>query len=267
MANTPSLVELVDARDRLLVQHKQHEHDSMRALLRHLHRCRPRMKDLAVSQLGRLVSQLAKDNALPPQVRVHAEVLLAQWKRFAAEEGIAPPKQGRSDEEKENTAPNSKASPPVKAQGVHQHRHRPYPQPLHAVAPPPADREPTAGTSQVHLYEEPGRNVIVRRLLEVLSLPLPAGTTPATVDVLEVAKEIEEELHATFSQEHDPENKLLRFGQLRSNLHDNCDLRAAVLCGETPPKKLVHMKAWELGKWEARQNAQLQAKNGAIKSE
>eukprot|EP00668_Euglena_longa_P005139 GGOE01006041.1.p1 GENE.GGOE01006041.1~~GGOE01006041.1.p1 ORF type:complete len:228 (+),score=64.06 GGOE01006041.1:31-714(+) len=227
MANTPSLVELVDARDRLLVQHKQHEHDSMRALLRHLHRCRPRMKDLAVSQLGRLVSQLAKDNALPPQVRVHAEVLLAQWKRFAAEEGIAPPKQGRSDEEKENTAPNSKASPPVKAQGVHQHRHRPYPQPLHAVAPPPADREPTAGTSQVHLYEEPGRNVIVRRLLE----------------------------------------KLLRFGQLRSNLHDNCDLRAAVLCGETPPKKLVHMKAWELGKWEARQNAQLQAKNGAIKSE
>eukprot|EP00667_Euglena_gracilis_P013371 EG_transcript_13786 len=271
MANPPPLAVLVEVHDRLQAQYERRDYDAMRDLLRDLHRTRPRMKDLAASQLGRLLSQLARDDVLPPQVKVHVEVLLAQWKRFAVEEGIRPPRRDEGD--KENAAPNPKRTShkAAKAQGGHPHRPQPYPPPRAAAAAaahhPAAPPGPASPGLQFQLYDEPGRNVIVRRLVEVLSLPLPAGASAPSLEPLEAAKDIEDELHATFSQEHDPENKLLRFGQLRSNLRDNGDLRAAVLCRETPARKLVHMKAWELGKWEARQHAQMEAKNGAIKSE
>jgi hypothetical protein len=262
--------QLVEARDRLQSLYQERDAPAMREVIKPLYNCQPKLKDLAASKIGVLVARLAKDPDV--LVRVYAEILLNKWKQFAKQEGVKrrrmeapfPVPYASPQKSAKSVGSATKESPPPA------HRHHPYPKPTdrgsREVSPAPSS---TAGPD-LQLYEEPARNVTIRRLLDVLAPPqppdpLPPDAPPPTVNPLDVAVEIEDELHTAFA--HEPAKKLLRVGQLRANLGTNSRLRQSLLCGETPARKLVHMKAWELGKWEERHDAHVKAQQEVVASE
>lgn len=87
-------------------------------------------------------------------------------------------------------------------------------------------------------------------LAAVLSLPLPAGASAPSLEPLEAAKDIEDELHATFSQEHDPENVCptptrAGSGGCRQGGGLRRLGRQALVCGAQPKEpKLIPNQRW-----------------------
>eukprot|EP00668_Euglena_longa_P036885 GGOE01047451.1.p2 GENE.GGOE01047451.1~~GGOE01047451.1.p2 ORF type:complete len:274 (-),score=74.62 GGOE01047451.1:1058-1846(-) len=240
------LQQLVDCHRQLQASREAHDCQAMKAALTALYRYHPLMCDLAASKMGILVAQLAKEKTCLP-VRVHAQTLLAKWMLYAQEEGIRP------------VAPNVVATK--------SHRHHPYARcrphrqcPAQAICLATAGVHPDAEAP----YAEADRNVMVSRLLQVFALPL---EPPVAVDVMQLSLDIESALHCMFAAEHGAEQKLIKFHQLMANLHHNVELRRAVLLGHTSPQRLVHMHAWELGKWEARHEAHVKAQEQEVVAE
>eukprot|EP00667_Euglena_gracilis_P019735 EG_transcript_21210 len=235
-----TLRQLADYHRRLWAARDAGDAVSVKATLTALYAYRPSMDDLAASRMGILVAQLAREPTCLP-VQVHAQTLLARWMQFAVAEGLLPtPRQ-----------PGPAQRPPATCQGnTKSRRHHPYGNVRHRVRPHQAE------LPAVQLYDEADRNAMASRLLQALVGPL---EPPVAGDPLRAAVGIEATLHDLFAAEHGAEQKLAKFHQIAANLRDNADLRRAVLSGRTTPQQLVHMHAWELGKWEARQEAHLKA--------